>query len=108
MAKRKWKRWVDAFGKYNLTELVDIARKQGMLCIQGFKVSMCVHYQIGLYGTSEQMAATETKWAKAKQEFTNRQPGHAFNININIPREQWVDKQPKNGYWNKKGGVPMD
>ncbi len=92
MAKRKWKRWV-LMGKLNLNEMVEIARKQGMIIISGSKVSMCVHYQIGLYGTSAQMKQTEGAWIESGHKVTNRQPGYAFSCDVDIPRSGWVDKQ---------------
>ncbi len=90
MQKRKWKRWV-LMGKLSLRELVEVARKQGMIIIHGSKVSMCVHNQIGLYGTSAQMKQTERVWIEKGHEVTSRQPSYAFSCNVDIPRDQWVD-----------------
>ncbi len=95
MPKRKWKRWVVAYCKPSLKELVDIARNNGMKCIKAFKMSMFTHFQIGLYGTSDQMRATEKRWLADKVEFTNREPTHAFAINVDIPVQKWVDYKPK-------------
>ena len=92
MSKRKWKRWV-LMGKLSLMELVNVARKQGMVCICAFKMSMFVHNQIGLYGTSKQMKATEKTWRSKGHNVTNRKPSYAFSIDLNKPREEWADKQ---------------
>ena len=91
MATRKWKRWV-LMGKLSLTELVDIARSNGMMVICGYKVSMCVHNQIGLYGTSEQMKQTEQTWSENGHEVASRQPSYAFSCDVDISRDKWVDK----------------
>lgn len=91
MAKRKYKRWV-MMGKLGLLELVDVARTNGMRCICGFKVPMCVHNQIGLYGTPEQMRKTEVIWKRAGHKFTSREPSYALSINVDIPQNKWVDK----------------
>ncbi len=90
MKRRKWKRWV-LMGKLSLKELVDVARGEGMKCICGNKVSMCVHNQIGLYGTSQQMKQTEKRWNDNGHKVVNRQPGFAFSCNVNIPESEWVD-----------------
>ena len=90
MKKRKWKRWV-LIGKLSLKELVDVARDEGMRCICGNKVSMCVHNQIGLHGTSEQMKRTEKRWIGNGHKVVNRQPSYAFSCNVDIPEARWVD-----------------
>ena len=88
MAKKKWKRWLL---NPDLREAADIARQSGMVIICGFTVSMCVHAQFGLYGTSEQMKATEKAWEENDTKFTGREPSYAFSIDVAIPREDWVD-----------------
>ncbi len=95
MKRRKWKRWV-LMGKLSLRELVDVARDKGMRCICAHKVSMCVHNQIGLYGTSEQMKQTEKWWIDNGHKVVNRQPSYAFSCNVDKPEAEWVD--------TKKGG----
>ena len=87
--EKKWKRWV-LLG--DLKKLADIARDNGMRCICGFTVPMFVHSQIGLYGTSAQMRLTEEHWKKVGYEFTNRQPSYAYSIEVDIPKDDWVDK----------------
>ncbi len=94
MKERKYKRWV-LIGKYSLSQLVDIARSYGMVCICAFKVPMCVHNQIGLFGTPDQMSKTQGEWIKAEHKVTNRQPSYAFSMDIDKPRESWVDSVPE-------------
>lgn len=91
MRKRKWKRWV-LIGKLSLKELADVARENGMRIICGFKVPMCVHNQIGLYGTSAQMKATGRAWAGHGHKITNRQPSYAFSISVDKHKTEWIDK----------------
>lgn len=90
MRKHKWKRWV-LMGSLSLKELVDVARQKGMRCICAYKISMCVHNQIGLYGTSEQMKLTETQWIGNGHEITNRQPTYAFSCDVDKPQKKWID-----------------
>ena len=68
-----------------------------MLVICGFKIPMFAHNQIGLYGTSEQMKATENIWKDSGHKVTGRQPGHAYSINVDKPKKDWIDKQPPVG-----------
>ena len=87
MSKRKWKRWVLLVSP---TKLLETAKSVGMACISCGTVSMCVHTQIGLYGTSEQIKKLEAIWKEKKYEFVNRQPTYAFDITVNKPREDWA------------------
>ena len=90
MRKRKWKRWV-LIGPLSLRQLAAVARNKGMRVIHASKCSMCVHNQIGLYGTSAQMRQTEKEWACYGHEITNRQPSYAFSCPVDIPEAEWVD-----------------
>ena len=91
LKRRKWKRWV-VIGKLSLQELADVARANNMRIICGFTVGGCVHYQIGLYGTSDQMKQTQKRWIDNGHEVVNRQPSYAFSCDVDKPEADWVDK----------------
>lgn len=91
MRKRRIARYVECFGPLDLEGLLDIARRHGMRCIRAWKPDMHVYNEIGLYGTSDQMTATERDWVAAGHAVAPR-PGHmVFGVNLRVPRDEWID-----------------
>jgi hypothetical protein len=94
--KRRYKRWV-SIGPADLARLVWLARSNGMDCIRAFKPDMHVYNEIGLYGTAEQMNATEEAWGAISSkdgvhhEILDRKPQAAFGFDANIPHDEWTE-----------------
>jgi hypothetical protein len=59
---KRFDKYPSVFGKLCLGALCAIARRHGMYVIAGYKPSMHVYNEIGLYGTSEQMKAVAEAW----------------------------------------------
>lgn len=100
--KRRWARYV-SLGALDLAGLVDAARKCGMLVVQAFKPDWHFHYEIQLWGTASQMAATEGEWSRAERrhedgsvtsagEVARRRPPGTFGVDLQLPRDRWVDQ----------------
>lgn len=102
-AKRKFARYIMYLGAgMTVREMVDVARKNGMQVIRGWKPDMHVFAEIGLYGTPQQMQATENAWITKGLRVCVSKPSAAFGVNLNLPRPQWAEaeilaeeKQPK-------------
>jgi hypothetical protein len=97
--KRCWKRWVSV-GHYDLTRLVWIARRNGMKCIDAYKFDMHFYNELGLFGTSQQMQATETTWQAPRyenghicHEVLRRKPPSAFGVNVSIGKKNWLERK---------------
>ena len=96
---RRFARWVSVVGNCDHARgqtfaLVEIARSQGMLCIEGFKPGMHYWHEIGLFGTHAQMKAVEAAWLENGHEVRSKKPSGALGLNLTIPKQEWVD-QPK-------------
>ena len=95
--KRRFKRWV-GIGHFDVAGLVEVARKHGMECIEGFKGSMVFFATIVLYGTKEQMQATEEEWKKKRKtglrpnEVRSKLPPGAYGCDALIPRAEWAER----------------
>lgn len=92
--KKKFAKYPSIFGKYNLKELIEVARKNGMTIITARKPGMHVCAEIGLYGTKAQMEKTEKQWNKAGNEIERFNRGKHFEVNLKIPKTEWVDSEP--------------
>lgn len=93
---RRWVRWV-SLGACDLERLVWIARQHGMRVIDAYNPSFCFWYELALYGTSEQMRATEAAWKAAgesggdEHEIRNRRPPGGFGLIRALPQEEWLE-----------------
>jgi hypothetical protein len=91
--KRKWKRWVGISAYFDLSNLTSVARNEGMKVIVAYKPGFFFFYHIGLYGTSDAMRNTESKWKQmdAEAQIENREPKGCLSIDVNVPRCDWID-----------------
>ncbi len=111
-SKRRWLRWIDVRGQADLTRLAWLARREGMMCIDGVNIPMSMWIVIALWGTSEQMQSAEQAWMAAGHHVTNRRPKCTHNaVSSDLPRKAWVEhelppvgKSPQ-GKLNKKRKV---
>lgn len=74
-----------------LEKLVDVARSNGMECIDARRYGLCFFNQIALFGTPEAMRRTEKQWAAAGSPCEKRRPRFAFPALISLPRSEWLD-----------------
>lgn len=91
--KKKFARYPSVFGKYSLTELCDIARKNGMKIIVAYHPDMHVSNEIGLYGTQSQMIKTESEWGKGDKDLLKFNRRNVFGVSLTMPKNKWVDKE---------------
>ena len=115
--KRRWARYV-SIGPCDLTRLVWIARRNGLLCISARKPDMHFYNEIGLYGTRAQVEATEREWRAIRSgetrlghEVLARKPSAAFGVHLERARDQWTEKElpeatdkPQGTMWHDKEG----
>ena len=92
--KEGFARYVDIGGKFDLVELVNVARSFGMSCIAGFKPNMHFFNEIALHGTREQMRQTEARWRDAGHRVESKKPAAAFGIGVDREPSKWVDVPP--------------
>ena len=97
MTKRRYARYPDCFGRMDLMQLVDCARKHGMSVIVAYKPGLHVHNEIGLYGTAEQMRAVERDWHLAGHALKPRGFRAVLGVDLGTPRESWVDAVDRTG-----------
>ncbi len=91
--KRKWPRYV-GLGHFDTNGLCDLARKNGMMVINGAKGSWMFWSTILLYGTAEAMRKTEQAWKRHGHEVPRRRPPGAISVPhewMIRPRSEWAD-----------------
>lgn len=92
---RRWAKYPCCFGRLTLVGLVTAARDQGMLCIQALKPDMHVYNEIGLFGTSSQMRATEDIWRSNGHELKPRKFTAFAEVDLGRPRADWAEWELK-------------
>ena len=92
LRNRRWARYPDCFGKLSLRQLLDIAREEGMRCIDAFKGDICCYNSIALYGTREQLERTQERWRAAGHECLKRfEKWGQGPADLDRPRIRWLD-----------------
>lgn len=81
----KYKRWVMIGSKYDLTELLEIARREGMKIICAESANFCCWYNLGVYTKLNRHGKTR-EW-KLRIDVLSC----AFQFNLDIPRDKWID-----------------
>ena len=89
--KRRVARYPSCFGEFDLEGLCAVARRHGMVIIAACKPDMHVYNEIGLWGTGEQMTATEKEWEAAGNRLKPRNFCSVFGVPLGLPRKDWVD-----------------
>ena len=95
--RQKFARYPDCFGELSLQELVAIARKNGMQCIDGYKPSMHAFNGIGLYGTRSQIKKTEEEWMAHGHEMKPRSFRAVFGVDLDRPSDEWTERELEKG-----------
>ncbi len=93
-------KYPNALGGACLGELCAIARRHGMYIIAAYKVGMHVYHEIGLYGSSEQMASVTKKWAAKGNELKPRSFKAVFGVGSKrIAPSNWLDIPKDHREW---------
>lgn len=87
----KFAKYPSCFGKLNLSELCDIARKHGITMISACKPNMHCFNEIGLSATAAAMKLTEAEWTAAGNKPKPRGFSGILGVDLNIPEDQWMD-----------------
>jgi hypothetical protein len=90
MDEQAWKRWVNVWGECDLPGLIAIAQGHGMKCIAASRPDGHAYNHLGLWGSAEQMAATERAWAARVHEVLRDEPAGGVAFEVDIPRDEWV------------------
>lgn len=91
--KYTYRRWCHCFG-FDLIAMCLIARRNGMQIIRGFKLGMTVWNSLAIYGTPEQMAATDRDWTLAgAKKLTGRKPPGGWSIPCPPDRTLWDESK---------------
>jgi len=94
--KRLWKRWVEMF-PCGFRMAVRMAREAGLLIVRASKPQLSCYSHLVLYGTASQIVEATTAWTSRvdkngyRSEVCNRKPLGGLDMDVRIPREEWVE-----------------